>query len=172
MGLNLVLVTQRQTQGGLALTWNPMEDVSSYQVFVANRRLNPEELEAAQALGGTDDCLVAKVGGGAKSVVDDVTPAGEARFYAVAMLFKDGTVRAARFRAVPDGKTDDSGETVRLSDFKTLLAYAQQHHLARFTFWAVNRDRGCGGSNTDGDTCSGISQSAYDFTKVIAQYRR
>src|SRR5207237_1280935 len=80
MGLNLVLVTQRQTQGGLALTWNPMEDVSSYQVFVANRRLNPEELEAAQALGGTDDCLVAKVGGGAKSVVDDVTPAGEARF--------------------------------------------------------------------------------------------
>ena len=71
-----------------------------------------------------------------------------------------------------NGKTDDSGETVRLSDFKTLLAYAQQHHLARFTFWAVNRDRGCGGSNTDGDTCSGISQSAYDFTKVIAQYRR
>ncbi|GAA3128378.1 hypothetical protein JOF29_007402 [Kribbella aluminosa] len=71
-----------------------------------------------------------------------------------------------------NGKTDDSGETVRLSDFKTLLSYAQQHHLARFTFWAVNRDRSCGGGNTDGDSCSGISQNAYDFTKVIAQYRR
>ncbi|NUS00218.1 MAG: chitinase [Kribbellaceae bacterium] len=69
-----------------------------------------------------------------------------------------------------NGKTDDSGETVRLSDFKTLLTYAQDHHLARFTFWAVNRDRACGGSNTDGDSCSGISQNAYDFTKVIAQF--
>jgi len=69
-----------------------------------------------------------------------------------------------------NGKTDDAGETVRLQDFKTLLAYAQQHHLARFTFWSVNRDRPCS-SGGDGDSCSGISQKAYDFTKVIAQYR-
>ncbi|TDW24065.1 chitinase [Kribbella kalugense] len=68
-----------------------------------------------------------------------------------------------------NGKTDD-GETVRLQDYKTMLAYAQQHHLARFTFWAVNRDRACGGSNNDGDSCSGISQSQYDFTKVAAQF--
>jgi hypothetical protein len=68
-----------------------------------------------------------------------------------------------------NGKTDD-GETVRLSDYKAMLAYAQQHHLARFTFWAVNRDRACGGSNTDGDSCSGISQNQYDFTKVAAQF--
>ena len=69
-----------------------------------------------------------------------------------------------------NGKTDDSGEIVRLVDFKTMLAYAQQHHLARFTFWSVNRDRKCS-SGGGGDDCSGISQSAYDFTKVIAQYR-
>ncbi len=69
-----------------------------------------------------------------------------------------------------NGKTDDSAETVRLQDFKTMLAYAQQHHLARFTFWSVNRDRKCS-SGGSGDDCSGISQSAYDFTKVIAQYR-
>jgi chitinase len=68
-----------------------------------------------------------------------------------------------------NGKTDD-GETVRLQDYKTMLTYAQQHHLARFTFWAVNRDRACGGSNNDGDSCSGISQSQYDFTKVAAQF--
>jgi chitinase len=68
-----------------------------------------------------------------------------------------------------NGKTDD-GETVRLQDFKAMLAYAQQHHLARFTFWSVNRDRACGGSNNDGDSCSGISQSQYDFTKVVAQF--
>ncbi|MGW6195464.1 chitinase [Kribbella sp. NPDC055110] len=69
-----------------------------------------------------------------------------------------------------NGKTDDAGETVRLQDFKTLLSYAQQHHLARFTFWSVNRDRPCSGGG-DGDSCSGVSQKAYDFTKVIAQYR-
>lgn len=68
-----------------------------------------------------------------------------------------------------NGKTDVAGETVRLQDFKTLLSYAQQHHLARFTFWSINRDRPCS-SGGDGDSCSGISQKAYDFTKVIAQY--
>ncbi|GAA1155562.1 hypothetical protein GCM10009630_61900 [Kribbella jejuensis] len=68
-----------------------------------------------------------------------------------------------------NGKTDDAGETVRLSDFKTLLTYAQEHHLARFTFWSVNRDRPCSGGG-DGDSCSGISQNPYDFTKVIAQF--
>ena len=108
MGLNLVLVAQRQTTNGLALSWSPMEDVASYEVFVANRKLSPEELEGAQALGGSDDCIVVKLGGSAKSVVDDVTPVGEPRFYAVAMMFKDGTVRAARFRAIPDGAAPDS----------------------------------------------------------------
>src|SRR5947209_6374891 len=121
MALNLVLVSQRQSSGGTALNWSPMEDVSAYQVFVASRRLSPEELEAAQALGGTDDCIVAKVGAGARSVVDDVSPAGEARYYAVAMLFKDGTVRAARFRALPDAKTEES---VPLSAIKAGAARA------------------------------------------------
>jgi hypothetical protein len=69
-----------------------------------------------------------------------------------------------------NGTTDNAGERVNLSDFESNLAYATQHHLARFTFWSVNRDRPCGGSNNDGDSCSGISQKAYDFTKVIAQF--
>ncbi len=108
MPLNLVLITSRQTQNGNALTWGAMEDVSAYQVFVAARKLSPDELEGAAALGGSDDCVVAKVAASTRSVVDDVTPAGEARFYAVAMIFKDGTVRAARFRVVPDGGTAES----------------------------------------------------------------
>ncbi|MET7424782.1 carbohydrate-binding protein [Dactylosporangium sp. NPDC005555] len=43
-----------------------------------------------------------------------------------------------------NGKTDETDETVTLADFQTILAYAQQHHLARLTFWSVNRDRACG----------------------------
>jgi hypothetical protein len=69
-----------------------------------------------------------------------------------------------------NGRTDESDETVSTSDFNTILSYAKSHHIARFTFWSVNRDRQCGGSNTDGDSCSGIAQSAYAFTKIIAQY--
>ena len=68
-----------------------------------------------------------------------------------------------------NGKTDDSGERVRVADFKTMLAYAQQHHIGRLTYWAVNRDRACG-SGTDGDACSGVTQQPYDYLKVFTQY--
>ncbi len=68
-----------------------------------------------------------------------------------------------------NGKTDESDETVSTSDFNTILSYAKSHHIARFTFWSVNRDRQCG-SGSDADSCSGISQTAYAFTKIVAQY--
>jgi chitinase len=68
-----------------------------------------------------------------------------------------------------NGKTDESDETVSTGDFKTILSYAQTHHLARLTFWAVNRDRQCS-SGGAGDSCSGVSQSAYAYTKIFAQY--
>jgi hypothetical protein len=68
-----------------------------------------------------------------------------------------------------NGKTDDSGELVRVTDFKTMLAYAQQHRIARLTYWSVNRDRACG-SGSAGDACSGVSQQPYDYLKVFAQY--
>ncbi|MBO2447573.1 chitinase [Actinomadura barringtoniae] len=68
-----------------------------------------------------------------------------------------------------NGKTDDSGERVRIQDFQTMLAYAKQHHIARLTYWSANRDRACG-SGSDGDSCSGVSQQPYDFLKVFVQY--
>ncbi len=69
-----------------------------------------------------------------------------------------------------DGETDESVETVSVENFETILAFAQLHHLARFTFWAVNRDRRCTGGETPGEDCSGISQSPYAFTDVVARY--
>jgi chitinase len=65
--------------------------------------------------------------------------------------------------------TTDNGETVTTADFNAMLSYAQSHHLARLTFWSINRDRQCG-SGSDGDSCSGVSQSAYAYTKIFAQY--
>ncbi|AYG79421.1 Chitinase [Streptomyces hundungensis] len=69
-----------------------------------------------------------------------------------------------------NGKTDESDETVTTGDFQTMLGYAKQHHIARFTFWAVNRDRQCGSGGDAGSSCSGVGQSPYAFTKITAQY--
>lgn len=68
-----------------------------------------------------------------------------------------------------NGKTDEADEIVSLADFQTMLAYAQQHHIARLTFWELNRDRACG-SGGDLNACSGVSQQPYDYTKIFAQY--
>ncbi|CAG7656182.1 chitinase [Actinacidiphila bryophytorum] len=68
-----------------------------------------------------------------------------------------------------NGITDDN-ETVTVADFRTILGYAQSHHLARLTFWSANRDRPCPGGYPNDDTCSGVSQQAWDFTRTFAQY--
>ncbi|MFD8723851.1 alpha-galactosidase [Streptomyces sp. NPDC059629] len=83
--------------------------------------------------------------------------------------YSDTTAYAHIGLSSMNGKTDDSGERVRVADFKTMLGYAQQHHIGRLTYWSVNRDRACG-SGTDGDACSGVSQQPYDYLKVFAQY--
>ena len=69
-----------------------------------------------------------------------------------------------------NGDTDEADETVSVENFETMLAFAQQNHLARFTFWAVNRDRPCAGAENAGEDCSGISQAPYAFTDVVARY--
>ena len=96
MAFNVVLVPQRQSANGMALSWTPLDGVSAYQIFVARKRMSPEELEAAALLGGTDDCFFAKVGAEVTSVVDDLTPQAEARHYGVAVVFDDGSGKAAR----------------------------------------------------------------------------
>jgi chitinase len=69
-----------------------------------------------------------------------------------------------------NGQTDESDETVTTTDFQTILTLAQTNHLARLTFWSVNRDRPCTTGSTVSDSCSGISQQPFAFTSIIAQY--
>lgn len=68
-----------------------------------------------------------------------------------------------------NGATDETDETVSLADFRRMRAYARHHHLARFTFWAVNRDRPCG-PNASPDACSGVPQEPWAFTTAIARF--
>jgi hypothetical protein len=69
-----------------------------------------------------------------------------------------------------NGITDENAH-VTVTDFQTILAYAQLHHIARLTYWSQNRDRPCPGAYPNDDTCSGVSQSAWDFTRIVAQYK-
>ncbi len=67
----------------------------------------------------------------------------------------------------------DSGEYFSQSDFQTVLDYATSHHMARYTFWSVNRDRQCTPPDNNGQTsgtCSSVPQGAYDFTKYSVRF--
>ena len=67
-----------------------------------------------------------------------------------------------------NGNTDNS-EVVTTADFTTIESYAATHHLARLTFWSVNRDRPCSGGGAD--SCGGVSQQAWDYTRILAKYQ-
>ncbi|WP_433372223.1 ricin-type beta-trefoil lectin domain protein [Actinoplanes sp. CA-142083] len=69
-----------------------------------------------------------------------------------------------------NGITDEHA-TVTLADMQAITSYAQQHTIARLTFWSLNRDRQCPAGYPNDDTCSGVSQSAYQFTKIIGAYK-
>ena len=54
-----------------------------------------------------------------------------------------------------------------------MLSFAQSNHLARFTYWSVNRDRQCNPPNNNGSlsgTCSSVPQNDWDFTKIVVQF--
>jgi chitinase len=69
-----------------------------------------------------------------------------------------------------NGKTDEADETVGSGDFLAMLAYSRNNHLARLTFWMVNRDRPCLPGLVAGNTCSGIAQTAGEFTALDAGF--
>jgi hypothetical protein len=60
---------------------------------------------------------------------------------------------------------------VTLNDMRTITAYAQLHTIARLTFWSLNRDRQCPGAYPNDDTCSGITQPAYESTRIMGAYK-
>jgi hypothetical protein len=69
-----------------------------------------------------------------------------------------------------NGETDESDETVTPADYQTILRYAEADHLARMTFWMVDRDRACAQGETPGNSCSGIAQTPWEFTTLTAGY--
>ena len=63
----------------------------------------------------------------------------------------------------------DQQELTSTETWTRIRDYARNNNLARFTFWAVNRDRGCAGGGVV-STCSGIAQGDWEFTKISAGF--
>ncbi|MGJ6969348.1 chitinase, partial [Streptosporangium sp. G11] len=62
----------------------------------------------------------------------------------------------------------DQREVTTVAAWTQIRDWARSKGLTRLAFWSVNRDRPCpGGFN---DTCSGVPQSAWDFTRVTAGF--
>jgi chitinase len=82
-----------------------------------------------------------------------------------------GTAYAREGVSMMNGRSD-AAEYFRQADFQQVLDYATGHHLARYTYWSVNRDRQCPDPNqgTTSGTCSSVPQGAWDFTKYTARF--
>jgi Carbohydrate-binding module family 5/12 len=65
------------------------------------------------------------------------------------------------------GQNDTSGEIFTEADAQTLVSWASSNGIGRLAFWSVDRDQPCGGSANGLPSCSEISQSALDFTKIF-----
>jgi chitinase len=103
----------------------------------------------------------------------------------------DAMVSAAKategqMKAIWTGKTDaqlyamlgvtpmigrnDSGMTTTQADANKVLSFARSNHIASIGFWSLGRDNGGCPSGGVSPTCSGISQSAWEFTDIFKGY--
>ncbi|MGA2435290.1 MAG: hypothetical protein ABSG25_08395, partial [Bryobacteraceae bacterium] len=65
------------------------------------------------------------------------------------------------------GVNDNTAEIFQLSDASTLVSFANSNsYVKRLAFWSLARDNG-GCSGIASATCSGISQSTYQFSSIF-----
>ncbi|MFC1413902.1 glycosyl hydrolase family 18 protein, partial [Streptacidiphilus sp. N1-12] len=68
---------------------------------------------------------------------------------------------------------DDFGtaETTTVADAKNVEAWAATKGINTLSFWALQRDNGgCPGGTAGSDSCSGIAQGTWDFTKALLPF--
>lgn len=62
---------------------------------------------------------------------------------------------------------NDTGPTTTQAVAQQVLSYAQSNHVGYIGFWSVGRDNGGCPNGSVSATCSGISQSTYEFTNIF-----
>jgi len=70
-----------------------------------------------------------------------------------------------------NGRTD-SAEYFYQSDFQTVLTFAENSGMSRYTFWSLNRDRQCNPVDPGytSSECSGSAQNPWDFTAFTVAF--
>ena len=65
---------------------------------------------------------------------------------------------------------NDTGPVFTIADAQQLVSWAQSNNIGRLAFWSEGRDNGGCPSGGVSPTCSGISQSQYQFTSIFAGF--
>jgi hypothetical protein len=65
---------------------------------------------------------------------------------------------------------NDTGPVFTIADAQELVSWAQSENIGRLAFWSEGRDNGGCPSGGVSPTCSGISQSQYQFTSIFAGF--
>jgi hypothetical protein len=68
------------------------------------------------------------------------------------------------------GQNDDPAEKFTEADAHTVVSFASSNGIGRLAFWSVDRDQPCAGSASGLPSCSEISQSKLDFTKIFTSF--
>ncbi len=65
------------------------------------------------------------------------------------------------------GENDDTVEVFTEQDARQVLAFAQQKGIAELSFWSVQLDKPCTGSETPTNNCSGVQQEPFDYSHIF-----
>lgn len=81
----------------------------------------------------------------------------------------DAQIRKATGVTVMIGINDTKPETFTLSNATQLRTYAMQQGIGMLSYWNTDRDKACAGNAAKlSDTCSGVTQSAWQFAQNLA----
>jgi len=112
----------------------------------------------AMDFGGTDEDQAALSEEGAAALKSQIQSAGLTS--TVGLTFLPGT------------SDDETPQYFTLANATTMVNFANANsYISLLSFWELNRDNGgCPGSEFDLDTCSGVSQSNYEFTQIFSAF--
>ena len=129
-------------------------------------------INQAAALGANVDVFTIMpfdFGGGANMYQNTVNAAeGLKNALKTAFGWSDATAYAHMGISGMNGLSDQQ-ELTSPAIWTQIRDWAKARGLARFTFWAVNRDRSCPNGGVVSN-CSGIAQNTWEFTSITAKY--
>jgi chitinase len=65
------------------------------------------------------------------------------------------------------GVNDTPGETFTIGNATTVKSFASSNGIQQLSYWALGRDKACATTGTLSSTCSGVSQSPYQFASIF-----